>query len=145
MMDLTLTPQNELEERIAAMRRGEVDQDTFMRHLMNALVFMPVNASLAMADAENPDSATPLVMPAEDGTRVVVIFSGAERAKPVLASMPGVHGGFEAPFHWVAEKMTKGAGGKNYGVTLNPGWDLCLDFYADLLNTPTGEVSNLQL
>ena len=134
MTDLTLTPENELERHIQDAHQGRMNEEAFMRYLWNAPVFMPVNASLSTEDVQDPDRATPLVMQAADGTNVVVLFSDAERVKPALGEMPGVSGGFEARFGWVVEKAGKGMGDKNYGVSLNPGWDLCLDFYADRLN-----------
>ena len=140
MNDLNLTPENELERNIQAAHAGQMDEDTFMRYLWNAPVFMPVNESISAADAQDADSATPLLMPAADGTRVVLLFSSAARAKPILAQMPGVNGGFEARFGWVVEKINQGMpDDAKYGVSLNPGWDLCLDFYADLLNGFTAE------
>ena len=139
MTDLVLTPQNDLEECIAAAFAGRMDENAFMNRLWTAEVFMPVNESLS--DGRDAQTAVPLSIQAEDGLKVLLLFSGADRAKPVLADMPGVSGGFQTQFGWVIRKMGDG----NFGVCLNLGWDLCMDFYADdlqkLMDERPGDVT----
>jgi hypothetical protein len=76
--------------------------------------------------------AQPLVLSAEEGTPILVLFSSPERAKPFLQDYPGFTGGILESFKWVLQNM-----GSGYGIMLNPesevGFDMEPETVQDLI------------
>ena len=90
---------------------------------MNSQVFVPVQDEKApVPNIQRSTRAQPLVLSAEDGTPVLVLFSSPERTKPFIEDLPGFQGGILEPFTWVLENM-----GSKYGIALNPGSELGFD------------------
>ncbi len=116
-------PRNELEKQLQAAQEGSISSDDLLKVLMNSQVFMPVQDEKApVLNIQRSTRAQPLVLTAEDGTLVLVLFSSPERAKPFIEDLPGFQGGILEPFKWVLENM-----GSGYGIALNPGSDLGFD------------------
>lgn len=113
---------NELEKRLLALHEGELDEAGFIQGLLTAEVFMPIQDDKLVAGVQTSNRARPLVVEAEDGTPVLLLFTSPERAKPVVSEFEGFGGGLLTEFTWVLEKLEG-----NAGVSLNPGWELGYD------------------
>jgi hypothetical protein len=122
-------PHNALEEQLAAVHAGTLDAETFVLHLIDQQLFMPVR------DEKNPiqgfqrsTQADLLVIEDEDGERVLVVFTSPERAKPFVEHYPGFSGGILTEFSWLLRRI-----GGGVPIALNPGWDIGMDFDADMI------------
>jgi hypothetical protein len=123
MDDETFEPKNELEQRLLAAANGEISSEELIGGLLDAQVFMPVeDEDSGIIGFQRSTYARPLVVQAEEGVHVLVLFSSPERAKPVVEEFPKFGGGLLADFRWVLERIDAGA-----GVTINPGWDVGID------------------
>lgn len=124
---------NELEAKILEAQEGRIDSDDLLRTLMGSQVFMPVQDEKApVLNVQRSTRAQPLVLTAEEGTPILVLFSSPERAKPFLKDYPGFTGGILESFKWVLENM-----GSGYGIMLNPdsevGFDMEPETVQDLI------------
>ncbi|MCA1978018.1 MAG: SseB family protein [Thiobacillus sp.] len=126
---MVFVPHNPLEEQLAAVHAGTLDPETFVLRLVDAQVFMPVR------DEKNPiqgfqrsTQAEPLIVEDEDGTRVLVLFTSPERAKPMAEHFPEFTGGLLTEFSWLLRRI-----GGGVPITLNPGWEIGMDFDADMV------------
>lgn len=128
MSDEVFEPKNELEKKLLAAWEGSMSGDEFMHELMGSEVFMPIEDDRVVEGIQLSTRARPLVLDAEDGTRVLVLFTSPERAKTFLKDFPGYSGGLLAEFKWVMEKV-----GSGHGVTLNPGYEVGFDMEAEML------------
>ncbi len=123
MSDETFEPKNELEHRLLAAANGEISSEELIGGLLDAQVFMPVeDEDSGIIGFQRSTYARPLVVQAEEGVHVLVLFSSPERAKPVVEEFPKFGGGLLADFRWVLERIDAGA-----GVTINPGWEIGID------------------
>jgi hypothetical protein len=127
--DMTFVPHNPLEEQLVAVHSGSLDPEAFVLRLVDEQVFMPVR------DEKNPiqgfqrsTQAEPLIIEDEDGTRVLVLFTSPERAKPMAEHFPEFTGGLLTEFSWLLRRL-----GGGVPITLNPGWDVGMDFDADMV------------
>lgn len=117
-------PHNDFERDLLAAQQGRMTSDDLLRVLIDTQVFMPVaDDKTAVANVQRSARAQPLVMPGDDDTTVLVLFSSPERAKPFLADFPGYGGGLVVEFRWVLERM----GGSGYGIVFNPGAEIGFD------------------
>lgn len=115
----TFEPKNELEKQLQCALDGSVSGDDFMRYLMDAQVFMPVeDEANQIKGFQRSTHAQPLVVKDETGTQVLVLFTSPERAKGFVKHHPGYGGGLLTEFSWVLRKM-----GAPAGIALNPGLD----------------------
>jgi hypothetical protein len=120
-------PRNELESKILEARDGRLSSDDLLKALLTSQVFMPVQDEKApVLNIRRSTRAQPLVMAAEDGTPILVLFSSPERAKPFLQDYPGFSGGILESFQWVLQNM-----GSGYGIAFNPESELGFDMEAD--------------
>ena len=126
---MTFVPHNPLEEQLAAVHSGSLEPEAFVLRLVDEQVFMPVR------DEKNPiqgfqrsTQAEPLIIEDEDGTRVLVLFTSPERAKPMAEHFPEFTGGLLTEFSWLLRRL-----GGGVPITLNPGWDVGMDFDADMV------------
>jgi len=124
---MNFVPHNALEEQLAAVHAGTLDPETFVLQLVDQQLFMPVR------DEKNPiqgfqrtTQAEPLIIEDEDGERVLVVFTSPERAKPFAEMFPDFTGGLLTEFTWVLRRI-----GGGFPISLNPGWDVGMDFDAD--------------
>lgn len=116
-------PKNDLEHKLLAATNGEISVEELISGLLDAQVFMPVeDEDIAIKGFQRSTYARPLVVQAEGGTHVLVLFSSPERARLVIEEFPKFGGGLLAEFRWVLERIDAGA-----GVTINPGWDVGVD------------------
>lgn len=123
MNDEIFEPKNELEQQLLAAANEEISSDELISGLLDAQVFMPVeDEDSGIVGFQRSTYARPLVVEAEGGLHVLVLFSSPERAKPVIEEFPKFGGGLLAEFRWVLERIDAGA-----GITINPGWDVGID------------------
>ena len=112
-----------------AVHAGTLDPETFVLQLVDQQLFMPVR------DEKNPiqgfqrsNKAEPLIIEDEDGERVLVMFTSPERAKPFVEHYPDFSGGILTEFSWLLRRI-----GGGVPIALNPGWDIGMDFDADMI------------
>jgi hypothetical protein len=117
---------NELEKDLVAAQSGEIGSEAFMKRLLGAQLFMPVQDSSPIKNFQTSDKAVPLTLKDEDGTQVLILFSSPERAKEFVRDYPGFHGGILADFQWILERVGGGC-----GIALNPGWEVGFDMEPD--------------
>ena len=126
---MNFVPHNALEEQLAAVHAGQLDPESFVLQLVDQQLFMPVR------DEKNPiqgfqrsTQAEPLIIEDADGERVLVVFTSPERAKPFVEHFPGFPGGLLTEFSWLLRRL-----GGGVPISLNPGWDIGMDFDADMV------------
>ena len=120
-------PRNELEKSLLAAQNEDIGSDDLLNILMNSQVFMPVQDEKApVLNVQRSTRAQPLVLSAEEGTPILVLFSSPERARPFLKDYPGFTGGILESFQWVLRNL-----GSGYGVMLNPDTDIGFDMEPD--------------
>lgn len=129
----TFEPKNDLEKQLQSALNGRVSGDDFIRYLLDAQVFMPVeDEANEIKGFQRSTRAQPLVLEDESGTQVLVLFTSPERAKNFVEDHPGYGGGLLTEFSWVLRKM-----GAPAGIALNPsmdeGFDLEPEMVADLM------------
>ncbi len=129
---------NELEAKILEAQEGRITSDDLLKMLMGSQVFMPVQDEKApVLNVQRSTRAQPLVLSAEEGTPILVLFSSPERAKPFLVDYPGFTGGILESFKWVLQNM-----GSGYGIMLNPdsevGFDMEPETVQDLIQQLAG-------
>ncbi|GAO37709.1 hypothetical protein SCT_3145 [Sulfuricella sp. T08] len=122
-------PKNELEKKLLAAWEGSMSGDEFMHELMVSEVFMPIEDDEVMPGVQRSAHAQPLVLEAEDGVKVLAVFTSPDRAKPFLKDFPQYGGGLLTEFKWVLEKM-----GAGHGVALNPGCEVGFDMEPEMLS-----------
>lgn len=130
---------NELEAKILEAQEGRITSDDLLQTLMGSQVFMPVQDEKApVLNVQRSTRAQPLVLSAEEGTPILVLFSSPERAKPFLEDYPGFTGGILESFKWVLQNM-----GSGYGIMLNPnsevGFDMEPETVQDLIQQLASE------
>lgn len=123
-------PRNELEERLMDAQHGRIGSDDLLGALMTSQVYLPVqDEKPSVLNIQRSSRAQPLVLAAEDGTPVLVLFSSPERSKEFVKDYPGYSGGILAEFTWVLEKM-----GRDYAIALNPGSEVGFDMEPETVN-----------
>lgn len=127
-MSDNFNPKNELEEKLLAAQEGRIPGEDFLKELMGAQVFMPVEEKYEIAGLQSSDKAQPLLLEDESGMQVVVLFTSPERAKPFLEDFPKYKGGLLTEFTWIAERI-----GSGVGITLNPGSETGLEMAPEML------------
>ena len=118
-------PQNDLERQLMAAQRGQIPPESFIQTLLGSEVFMPVYEKQKIGGFAPDTKAQPLKIQTEDGEDVLVLFTSPDRAKSFVADFPGYSGGLVAEFTWILEKL-----GIGYGISLNPGQEVGIDFQA---------------
>ena len=119
---------NELEQNLMAAQEGQMDDDAFMKYLMDTQVFMPVKDSIGIEGFTGSDKALPLTLKSEDGVEVLILFTSPERAKTFLEDYPGYDGGLLAEFRWVVERT-----GSGVGISINPNWPVGMDMEPQMI------------
>ena len=119
---------NELEQNLMAAQEGQMDDDAFMKYLMDTQVFMPVKDSIGIEGFTGSDKALPLTLKSEDGVEVLILFTSPERAKIFLEDYPGYDGGLLAEFRWVVERT-----GSGVGISINPNWPVGMDMEPQMI------------
>ncbi len=122
-------PHNDLEEQLVAVHKGILDAETFVAKLLDQQLFMPVRDEKdAIQGFQRSTQAQPLVIEDEAGERVLVLFTSPERAKPVVEHFPDFQGGLLTEFSWLLRRI-----GGGFPIALNPGWDIGMDFDAEMV------------
>jgi len=124
-MSADFIPQNDLERHLLDAQEGRIPPEDFIRVLLGSEVFMPVYEKHQIGGFATDTKAKPLKLQAGDGSDVLVLFTNPERAKAFVRDYPGYGGGLVVDFTWILEKL-----GIGYGVTLNPGQEVGIDFEA---------------
>ncbi len=128
-MDIPALPKNDLEYLLTELHAGSIKPETFAQRLLDLQVFMPVkDEKHAIAGFQRSTQAEPLVLEADDGTAVLVLFSSPERAKAFMSDFPGYSGGLLTEFSWVLRRMAD-----DLGIALNPDMELGMDFDTDMI------------
>lgn len=115
-------PRNDIETKLLAAQEGKLDAEEFMKELLDAQLFLPVRDDSSIGNFQRSTRAQPLSLDAEDGSKVLVLFTSPERAKEFLKDYPGYTGGILTDLPWLFEHM-----GVGFGIVLNPGWGVGLD------------------
>lgn len=118
-------PQNDLERQLIAAQEGQIPPEVFIQTLLGSDVFMPVYEKHQIGGFATDTKAQPLKVQSEDGKDILVLFTSPDRAKAFVADYPGYGGGLVTEFTWILEKL-----GIGYGITLNPGQEVGIDFQA---------------
>lgn len=123
-------PRNELEHRLLAAQEGRITSEDLLDTLLTSQVYMPVQEEkTAVLNIQRSARAQPLVLNAEDGTPILILFSSPERSKEFVRDYPGYGGGLLTEFTWVLERM-----GRDYGIALNPGSEIGFDMEPETVN-----------
>jgi hypothetical protein len=117
---------NELEQKLLDAQEGRLAIEDFMNALLESQVFMPVLEAKTVLNIQRSQSAQPLALDAEDGTKVLVLFTSPERAKPFVKDFPGYEGGLLTDFNWIFENL-----GTGFGIAINPGSEVGIDIEPD--------------
>ena len=126
---MDFTPHNDLEEQLVAVHKGILDAETFVTKLLDQQLFMPVRDEKdAIQGFQRSTQAEPLVIEDEEGERVLVLFTSPERAKPIVEHFPDFQGGLLTEFSWLLRRI-----GGGFPIALNPGWDIGMDFDAEMV------------
>jgi len=126
---MNFIPKNALEEQLAAVHAGSLDPETFVVQLLDQQLFMPVRDEKdAIQGFQRSTKAEPLIIEDEDGERVLVVFTSPERAKPFVEHYPEFSGGILTELSWLLRRI-----GGGVPIALNPGWDIGMDFDADMV------------
>ncbi len=127
-MNDAMTPKNELEQRILAVLNEQLSTDDFMQALHTSQVFMPVADDTQIKNFQRSNKIEPLLVEVEDGGKVLVLFSSPDRGKAFLVDFPDYKGGLLVEFEWVLRNIEG-----EYGIAINPGWDLGIDLEPQML------------
>jgi hypothetical protein len=126
---MSFAPHNTLERQLAAMHAGELDPEDFARQLLDQQIFMPVrDEKTAIQGFQRSTQAEPLIIEDEAGTRVLVVFTSPDRAKPFVEHYPDFKGGILVEFSWLLRRI-----GGGVPIALNAGWEIGIDFDADMI------------
>jgi len=121
--------QNELEKILLIAMEGEMDADDFMQQLLDAQVYMPIqDETHAIKGFQRSTKAQPLIVEAEDGAQVMILFTSPGRAKEFIEDFPGFGGGLLTEFSWVLRKMDT-----PMNIALNPGHEAGFDMDAEMV------------
>jgi len=121
---------NELELKLLDAQDGRITSEELLEVLLQSQVYMPVQEEkTAVLNIQRSARAQPLVLPDEDGTPILIIFSSPERSKEFVKDYPGYGGGLLTEFTWIIERM-----GRDYGIALNPGEDVGFDMEPETVN-----------
>jgi hypothetical protein len=132
-MSQTFTSHNDLEEKLVAAQEGRLDSDVFMQQLLDQQLFMPVQDEASEIQGfQRSTRAKPLSVEAEDGSRVLVLFTSPERAKPFLQDFPDYGGGLLSEFSWILERI-----GSGVAIAINPGIEFGIDLESDMVTQHT--------
>jgi hypothetical protein len=122
-MGSSFTAHNDLEEKLVAAQEGRLDSDSFMKELLEAQLFMPVeDEPNAIQGFQRSTRASPLTVQTDDGLNVLVLFTSPERAKGFLEDFPAHRGGLLTEFRWILERI-----GSGVAIAVNPGLEFGID------------------
>ncbi|RMG27371.1 MAG: SseB family protein [Gammaproteobacteria bacterium] len=131
-------PKNPVEARLLALHEGRLTPEDFIAEIRREQLFLPVlDDSAGITGFQKSDRAQPLVVEAEGGVRVLILFTSPERAKAFTAHFPGFDkGGILVDLDWILARMEPGI-----GISINPDWEIGYDlepFQVEQLKASTG-------
>ncbi len=117
-------PKNEVEARLLAVHEGRMTPEDFLAEIRREQLFLPVlDDSAGIQGFQKSDKAQPLVVEAEGGVKVLILFTSPERAKAFTAHFPGFEkGGILVDLDWILERVEPGI-----GISINPDWEIGYD------------------
>ena len=117
-------PRNDVEARLLAVHEGRMRPEDFLAEIRREQLFLPVqDDSGGIQGFQKSDRARPLVVEAEGGVGVLILFTSPERAKAFTSHFPGFDkGGILVELDWILERMEKGM-----GISINPDWEIGYD------------------
>lgn len=125
----TFLAQNELEAMLITALDGGVPEDDFMRQLIDAQVFMPIQDEVdKIKGFQRTTRAQPLVIEDEEGTKVLILFTSPGRAREFVLDHAGYGGGLLTELSWVLRKMDA-----PISIALNPGFEVGFDMDIDMV------------
>lgn len=131
-------PRNELEQKLLDAQEGRITSEALLDALLGSQVYMPVQEEkAAVLNIQRSARAQPLVLPDENGTMILILFSSPERSKEFVQEFPGFGGGLLTEFVWILERM-----GRDYGIALNPGQDIGFDMEPETINQLVDALAN---
>jgi len=137
-METDPEPHNELESMLVDAQIGKISSDQLLEALGRSQVFMPVEGEKSpTTEAAESSPAQPLVLKADDGTPVLILFSSPERSREFVKDYPGYGGGLLIELAWVLERL-----GRNFGIALNPGSEIGFDMEPETVNDLIDSLSN---
>jgi len=120
-------PRNDLEQQLLDAQEGRLDSEAFMLQLLDHQLFMPVEDEVAEIQGfQRSTKAQPLTLDAEDGTRVLILFTSPERARSFLHDYPDYQGGLLSEFSWILDRV-----GSGIAIAVNPGFETGIDLDTD--------------
>ncbi|GMQ89336.1 MAG: hypothetical protein BMS9Abin09_0810 [Gammaproteobacteria bacterium] len=120
-------PHNDLEQQLLDTQEGRLDSEAFMLQLLDHQLFMPVEDEVTEIQGfQRSTKAQPLTLDTEDGTRVLILFTSPERAKPFLQDYPDYQGGLLSEFSWILDRV-----GSGIAIAINPGFEIGIDLDTD--------------
>lgn len=121
-------PHNDLEKLLAEVMQSKAEAEDFVARLLAGdQVFMPVqDEKHTIAGFQLSTKAQPLLIEDEEGTQVMALFTSPERAKPFAEIFPDYKGGLLVEFSWILRRI-----GGGFPISINPGWDVGMDFDAE--------------
>lgn len=120
-------PHNDLEQQLLDAQEGRLGSEAFMLQLLDHQLFMPVEDEVAEIQGfQRSTKAQPLTLDAEDGARVLILFTSPERAKPFLQDYPDYQGGLLSEFSWILDRV-----GSGIAIAINPGFEIGIDLDTD--------------
>jgi len=120
-------PHNDLEQQLLDAQEGRLDSETFMQQLLDHQLFMPVEDEVTEIQGfQRSTKAQPLTLDTEDGTRVLILFTSPERAKPFLQDYPDYQGGLLSELSWILDRV-----GSGIAIAINPGFEIGIDLDTD--------------
>lgn len=123
------TAQNDLEKLLISALDGGVPEEDFMRELLDAQVFMPIqDDASAIKGFQKSTKAQSLIIDDENGTQVLILFTSPDRAKEFVKDFPGYGGGLLTEFSGVLRKMDT-----PLSIALNPGYETGFDMEAEMI------------
>ena len=132
---LTFIPRNDVETQLQAAQEGRISGDEFMRGLLGAQLFMPVQGDSSGSESSQRqiDQAVPLTLQSEEGVPVLILFTSPERAQDFLVDFPEFKGGLLAELNWILERL-----GSGIAVTINPGLPVGIDMEPEIVDQMAG-------
>ncbi|HED17955.1 MAG TPA: SseB family protein [Gammaproteobacteria bacterium] len=120
-------PHNDLEQQLLDAQEGRLGSEAFMLQLLDHQLFMPVeDEATGIQGFQRSTKAQPLTLDSEDGTRVLILFTSPERARPFLHDYPDYQGGLLSQFSWILDRV-----GSGIAIAINPGFKIGIDLDTD--------------
>lgn len=120
-MSENFLPVNELEVKLLALYRKEIDMPLFIQIMLSSQISIPLDKEI---DENKPNKdMNPLVIQSSKGDPVLAVFTSPERITPWISHFPEYKFALSVDCRWFLKGVTS-----NVGLALNPGWEYGLEF-----------------